>query len=574
MRRRDGARRAGGRPGAEGPAARALFLLLATENVLINYTSTAMNVALSALVRDLRTTLTGVQSVISLYALVVAAFLITGSKVGARYGYRRIFALGGGVFALGALITAFAPRLPFMLLGWSLLQGLGVALMLPALVAMLTGAFAGADRTRALSTLAMTSGIGAAAGPVVGGFITNYLSWRVSFLLGAGVTLVVAGLVRRTAEAGPVPVRAGGRRFDVLGVVLSTSGLALVVVATLFTGRYGLLKARQDFTVFGHTLLERGGLSPVVLLSGAGLVVLVAFAWWERHLVRSGGDPLVRVSVLRDRTVRTGTSTQLMQVLVPNGALFLVPVFLQTTLGFDALRCGIVLLPITVGLLVAAAPTARRVGQGRMSHRAAAMGSFVFMAAGCGAIAVLFSPQAQGLTAVGLALAPGILLVGIGRGMATTITDLIQSAPPPEEVSDVTGLSRTGSYLGGAFGVALAGALLTPALLYAFEAGVRDSGVLSSAQKQQATRTLEQQVQVTAASDDVLRAKATARGYTGAAADELVRINAQAREQALTVSVTGMAVLAFAGWLVARRIPPSLQPDRSSVASSPPGRDS
>ncbi|MFE0511041.1 MFS transporter [Streptomyces sp. NPDC058964] len=544
-----------------------MFFLLVAENLVINYTATAMNVALSALVGDLHTTLTGVQSAISLYALVVAAFLISGSKLGARYGYRRTFALGGGVFVLGALITASAPSLPFMLLGWSLFQGLGVALMLPALMAMITRTFAGAVRTKVLSTLAMTSGIGAAAGPVLGGLVTNYLTWRVSFLLGAVITLAVTWLIRYTVDAGPFPGRPG-QRFDACGVLLSTTGLVLLVVAALFAGRYGLLRARQDFVVLGHTLLERGGLSPVPLLSGMGLLILAAFAGWELRLVKNGRDPLVRVTVLRNRAVRTGISTQLMLILVPNGVLFLVPVFLQTTFGFSALHCGVVLLPISLGLMVAAPPTARRIGQGRMTHRAAAMGAFVCMAAGCVAVAVLFSPHAQGVAAVGLALAPGILLIGFGRGMATTLTDLVQSAPERDEVSDVTGLSYTAGYLGSSFGVALAGALMTTGLLYAFEAGVTDSSVLSAAQKELVTRTVQHQVQITAVSDDALRARAMSRGITGTAADGLVRINARAREQALTVSATGMAALAFGGWLLALRLPVPAGP----MTASGPGR--
>ncbi|WP_225832435.1 MFS transporter [Streptomyces sp. NK08204] len=554
MRWRDGARRTRGPVEGETPGARTLFLLLAVENLLINYTATAMNVALSALVADLRTTLTGVQAVISLYALVVAAFLITGSKLGARHGYRRIFVLGGGVFVLGALIASFTPSLPFMLVGWSVLQGLGVALMHPALMAMLTTAFTGAVRTKVLSTLAMTSGIGSAAGPLLGGLLTNYLTWRVSFLMAAAVTLAVTWLLRRTVDAGRFPGRTG-RRFDVLGVVLSTTGLILLDVAGLLAGRYGLLKARQDFVVLGHTLLERGGLSPVPVLSGTGLVVLAAFAGREWRLVTGGGDPLVRVQVLRNRTVRTGISTQIMQFVVSGGALFLVPVFLQTTLGFGALHSGVVLLPIALGLLLAARPAARRIGNGRMTHRAAAMGAFVCMGVGCGAVAALFSPHAQGVTAVGLALAPGILCIGLGRGMATTLTDLVQSAPEPDEVSDVTGLSYTAGYLGSSFGVALAGALMTGTLLYAFEAGVNDSHVLAARQKELVTRTLENQVQITAASDDALRAKLLSRGITGAASDELVRINGRARQRALTVSITGMAALAAVGWLTARRIP-------------------
>ncbi|MGW2641739.1 MFS transporter [Streptomyces sp. NPDC001348] len=546
-------------------AARTLFLLLAAENLVINYTATAMNVALSALVGDLRTTLVGVQSAISLYALVVAAFIISGSKLGTRHGYRRTFVRGGGLFVLGALVAASAPSLPFILLGWSLLQGLGVALMLPSLMAMLTKTFSGAVRTKVLSTLAMTSGIGAAAGPVLGGLVTNYLTWRVSFLLGAVFTLAVTWLIRRTGDAGAFPGRPG-QRFDVRGVLLSTTGLVLLVVSALFAGRYGLLRARQDFVVLGHTLLERGGLSPVPVLAGLGLLVLAAFAGWELRLVKSGRDPLIRVTVLRNRAVRAGIAAQLMLILVPNGMLFLVPVFLQTTFGFSALRCGVVLLPITLGLMTAAPATARRIARGRMTHRAASMGAFVCLGAGCVAVAVLFSPHAQGVTVVGLALAPGIYLVGLGRGMATALTDLVQSAPERDEVSDVTGLSYTAGYLGSSFGVALAGALMTTALLYAFEGGVRDSSALSTGQKELVTRSVQQQVQVTALSDDVLRAKARSRGITGTAADGLVRVNAHAREQALTVSATGMAALAAVGWLMSLRLP---VPARTTTSAGP-----
>lgn len=540
--------------GITSSAAKTLFFLLAAENLLINYTATAMNVALSALVRGLHTSLTGVQSAISLYALVVAAFLISGSKLGGRHGYRRAFVTGGGIFALGALISTLTPSLAFLLLGWSVLQGLGVALMLPSLMAMLTATFTGAVRTKVLSTLAMTSGIGAAAGPVLGGLITNYLTWRVSFLLGAAITLAVTWLIRYTVDAGPFPGRSV-RRFDAPGVLLSTTGLVLLVVAALSAGRYGLLRARQDFVVLGHALLERGGLSPVPVLLGTGVVVLAAFAGWELHLVKSGRDPLVHVTVLHNLTVRTGISTQLMLILVPNGMLFLVPVFLQTAFGFGALHCGVVLLPISLGLMAAAPPAARRIGQGRMTHRAAAMGAFVCMGVGCAAVAVLFSPRAQGLAAVGLALAPGILLIGLGRGLATTLTDLVQSAPDRDEVSDVTGLSYTAGYLGSSFGVALAGAFMATSLLYAFEAGVNDSRALPTAEKELVTRAVEHQVQITAVSDDALRAKARSRGITGPAADALVRINARARERALTVSAAGMAVLAVVGWLMALRLP-------------------
>ena len=263
MRGRNGARRFAG-PVGEGtpPAARTLFLVLAAENLLINYTATAMNVALSALIGDLHTTLTGVQSAISLYALVVAAFIISGSKLGTRHGYRRTFAIGGGIFVLGALITASAPSLPFMLLGWSVLQGLGVALMLPALMTMLTRTFAGAVRTRVLSLLAMTSGIGAAAGPVLGGLVTNYLSWRVSFLLGAVITLAVTWLMRYTVDAGPFP---GGRN-----TTFPPTRIALV-----FRPFFSILVSKLPFSanrVGGRIEARSPDSVPAMAPTGSGLV--------------------------------------------------------------------------------------------------------------------------------------------------------------------------------------------------------------------------------------------------------------------------------------------------------------
>lgn len=540
------------------PILTALFVPLALQNFLMTYNTSAMNVALSSIVEDLHTTLTGVQSAISLFALVIAAFLITCSKLGARHGYRWAFLLGARIFLVGTLLTAVGPNLAFMLVGWSLLQGVGVALMLPAMLSLLTDALTGPSRTKALTELGTIGGIGAAAGPLLGGLITHYLSWRVSFLMGAALTAAVLLLMRRTAEPGPrhAPVdQPVEQPFDVPGAVLSAAGFGLLVVATLLAGRYGLLRARADVELFGHTPLHRGGLSPVPLLAGAGLAVLVAFAAWERHLIRSGKDPLVRLSVLRDSTVRNGGLTQAMQYLVPTGALFLVPVFAQTTLGFDALRSGLMLLPTTLGLMLAAWAAGRLVAGRRITHRTAQMWSFLFMMGGCVLIVATFDPYERGVFSTGLAFAPGLALIGLGQGMATTVTDLIQSAPPPEEVGDVTGLSRSGAYLGSSLGVALAGAFMTMALLYSFEAGTDGSAVLRPEQKQLVKETLENHVQITAASDDAVRARLRSRGLAGASADELVRINAQAREHALAVAVTSMAVLSAGGLLAARRLP-------------------
>ncbi|MGQ4420134.1 MFS transporter [Streptomyces sp. SAS_269] len=420
----------------------------------------------------------------------------------------------------------------------------------PQLLGLLTGA----------ATLCMTAGIGAAAGPMLGGLITNYLGWRVSLLMEALINLAVVLFMRRTVAPGRTRAHPG-QRFDVLGALLSATGFGLLVVATLLAGRYGLLQNRQDFEVFGVTLLHRGGVSPVPLLAGIGLVILVVFAAWERHLIRRGGDPLVRLSVLRDRTVRVGTLTLVTQILVPTGVLLLVPVFLQTTVGFDAPRSGVTLIAVPVGLMVAAPAAAGLVANGRMTHRTAQMGAFLCMASGCALIAVMFDPHQREVTAMGLALAPGLLLVGVGRGLATTVTDLIQSAPPPEEVSDVTGLSRTAGYLGSSFQVALAGAFMATALLWPSRPGRTPAGSCRPA-RSLVKRTLDHQVQITAATDDAVRAKLASRDVTGTAADELVRVNARARGQALTVAALGMGAPALMGFALALRIPRAGGPGR------------
>ncbi|SMD20596.1 MFS transporter [Kibdelosporangium aridum] len=262
-----------------------MLFALATQQLLMAYDSTAMNVALSDIVKDLGTTLTGVQSAISLYALVMAALMISGSKLGSRHGYVRVFMAGAVIYGTGAVVTALSPNLPVMLLGWSLLEGVGAALVFPAILSIATARFDAATRTKALALIGVMAGVGAALGPIVGGVITRFLTWRVSFLMETVVTLLVVLLMRRVVEQrGPRP----GRAFDVLGAVLSALGFGLVVAATLAAGRYGVFAARDDLILFGRTVIVKGGVAPTVWLGVAGLCTLVAFGWWEHRRVVRG----------------------------------------------------------------------------------------------------------------------------------------------------------------------------------------------------------------------------------------------------------------------------------------------
>ncbi|MFI8992955.1 MFS transporter [Streptomyces sp. NPDC053542] len=536
--------------GAAGTAARTVLGVIATQQLLMAYDSTAMNVAVSDIVTDLGTTLTGVQSAISLYALVMAALMITGSKLGSRVGHLRMFTLGATVYGIGALVTALSPSLPVMLVGWSLLEGIGAALVFPAILSIATLAFTGAQRTRALTLVGAAAGAGAALGPVVGGLITKYLTWRVSFLMETVITAVAVVLVLRNRSLRRSPERAPRQPFDIVGVVLSAAGFGLIVLGTLLASRYGLLIAREEVTVLGRTVLDAGGPAPTVVLGVAGLLVLAVFGWWERRLVRGGRDPLVRLAVLRDRSIRVGSLALAVQFLVLAGLFFLVPVFVQTTLDYDALESGLTLLPSTVMLVLGSMAGARAVGEGRTTRKPLIVLGFLLIAAGTVLVAAAFDPDSSGLH-----IAPGLAVAGLGLGLCTLLPDLVQSAADEDVVSDVAGLSRSTSYLGQSLGVALAGALMIGVLLNTALDAVTDSPVLTSSQKGQAAQTLSHGVQATAVSDEQLRTALEKRGVTGASADELVRINTLARGDGLTAATAGMGVIALIGAGLTLRLP-------------------
>ncbi|HEX6469338.1 MAG TPA: MFS transporter [Streptosporangiaceae bacterium] len=535
-------RAAGGRD-----AGGVLLLALATQQLLMAYDSTAMNVAISDIVADLHTTLTGVQSAISVYALVMAALMITGSKLGTLHGHTRMFTLGAVIYGTGALITSLSPDLPVMLFGWSLLEGVGAALIFPAIFSIATTAYTGARRTRALAMVGAATGVGAALGPILCGLISTYLTWRVSFFMETLVTAAVIVLMRRALE----PRRAWpAESFDLVGVTLSALGFGLIVFATLLIGRYGFLLARKDVVAFGHTVLDEGDVAPTPVLAAAGLAVLVLFAWWERQRIRRGRDPLVRLAVLRNRTTRVGSEALAAQFLVTAGVLFLVPVFVQTTLDYDALESGLTLLPTTLALIVAAAIASRLVGAGRVGRKPLIVAGFLLIAAGSVVVAFTFDPDGSGLR-----LAPGLAVAGLGLGLCAILPDLVQSSATEDAVSDVAGLSRSASYLGQSVGVALAGALMVGVLVDSFGSGVRASAILGTDQKAAVQRTLDTQVQATAVSDGQLAAALRGRGVTGTAAADLVQINATARERGLTAAVLAMGLFALIGCGLALRLP-------------------
>ncbi|HEX8867628.1 MAG TPA: MFS transporter, partial [Lentzea sp.] len=381
------------------------ILPLALAQFIASYAATNMNVAISTIAHDLGTTISGVQTTITLFTLVMAALMVPGSKLTDIWGRRRCFVLGLAIYGAGALLAALAPGLGLLIVGYALLEGLGSALMIPPIYILATALAADkAQRARWFGVVSGAGGLGAAAGPLLGGLITSSFSWRASFLLQVLVVATIIVMARRL----PAPQR-HHRKFDVLGAVLSGAGMALVVFGALHTGWWSAV---------------------------AGVAVLALFAW---HIRRTP-EPLCEPKLFRDRTSNLGLSTQLVQWLVLQGTFFVLSVHLQQDEGLSAIETGLALLPATIGMLVTSA-LAGRFARKHPQNRLIRAG-FLLTIAG-----TLFVPH-------------GLFLIGAGIGiMLTASVNVVQSRWPDADQADVSGVSRAVSNLGSSLGVALLGSI-------------------------------------------------------------------------------------------------------------------
>ncbi|MBP2193053.1 MFS family permease [Nocardia goodfellowii] len=383
---------------------------------------------------DLDTTVHGVQLTITLFLLVMAALMIPGGKLTDRYGRKRCFVAGLVVYGCGALIAALAPALGVLMLGNSILEGIGTAMLIPPVYILATVLFTeSASRTRAFGAIMAMGGIGAAAGPLIGGLITTAISWRAAFLFQVLIVIVILISTRHIVD--PIPP-APKRPFDIRGAVWSATGLVLLVAGIL---------AADD------------GLWLTLALLAAGAVVLAIFFAGVRAAERAGREPLLSTRLFGDRTANLGLVTQNIQWLVLMGTSFVAAAYLQVARGYNAIETGVIFTAATAGMLatsLSAAWLARR-----WSRRTLIMGGFVLTVAG---IAVLLGLAEFALGPWGFA--PGLLLIGLGLGMMLTPSvDIVQSAFGEQLQGEISGLSRSVSNLGSAVGTALAGTILISA---------------------------------------------------------------------------------------------------------------
>lgn len=432
-------------------AARALVLPLALAQFVASYAASNMNVAISEIAKDLETTVIGLQTTITLFTLTMAALMIPGSKLTDIWGRKRCFVVGLVVYGTGATLAMLAQGLPLLMVGYSLLEGVGSALLIPPIYILVTVSFDDMKtRARYFGVVSGAAGLGAAAGPLIGGMITSAISWRASFLAQVVLVAWIILLARKIEESRP----ATRPSFDVLGAVLSAVGLMLVVTGFLSTSTYGWGASRADFTIGSTVIIPEGSPALVWYLLALGALFFAAFYLHIRSAEKEGRDPLLHTRLFRNRTANLGLGTQLVQWLTMQGTFFVVSVFLQQIRGYSPIQTGLMLSPATAGILLSAA-SAERFAR-RRSQRWLIVAGFGVTSVGM-MLLLLFTGEDSSI----LSFVPGLLLIGIGVGaMLTSSVNVVQSAFPEHDQGDISGLSRSVSNLGSSLGTALAGSVL------------------------------------------------------------------------------------------------------------------
>jgi EmrB/QacA subfamily drug resistance transporter len=516
--------------GEESSGSTLLAVLLSMAMFVLVVDTSLMNVSISAVVHDLDATASGVQSAIALEALVSAAFILIGGKLGDLFGRKRAFILGLLGYAAGALAMTLAQSLLPIIIFWAIVGGLGASLLLPAMQSLIHGNFQGTMQRKAYALVGAAAAIAAAIGPLLGGFITTYLSWRVAF---GGEVVIIAIVLFGTRLVHDVPYT-GDRGVDVVGAILSALGMGGVVLGIL--------------------VWQEGGESVAALIA-VGLVALGSFAWWLLHRKREGKPALVDPSLFESKYFRLGISSQTLQQIALGGMMIALPIFLQMVLEYNALEAGLSLAPLSLSMFVVALYAGRKLG-GHSPSKIIRIG-FLLLALGV-AVLIPIVPRADS----GWAMAVPLLLAGCGLGLLVSQLNNYTLAPIEEErVSEAAAVNSAGGSFGLSFGLAFAGAIMLASLSLLFTHMANSSAVLSPTEKDRVSSALEKNAEVmtNAHLDELL---------VGQPADvkaEILHINTKARPRALQIALLIPLLAALLGLFQSFRMTrlPDLEPSEA-----------
>lgn len=517
---------------------RLVLLVLAASQFLMVLDAAVMNVSISQLVADFDTDVTTIQAIITLYALVMAALFMTGGKLGDVFGRRRIFVIGHVVYAGGSLLTALSWSVGALALGWSVLEGIGAAMVLPALAALVAGNFEGRERAAAYGALGGVAGAAIAVGPILGGWVTEELTWRLVFagevVIATAIVLAAPRVLRDAPREGEAPA------IDWVGAVLSALGIGLIVYGVLKASTWGWLAPRDS-------PIEPFGFSLTPFVVAAGFVLLAAFRAWERRREERDRSPLVHFALLRRPVLRSGLTTFLGQNVVLMGVFFAIPLYLQIVQGFNALETGIRMLPTSVALFVTALIGSKLAT--RFSPRAIVRAGFLCLLAASMFLLATIEPEIDS-TEFGIAMA----VLGVGMGLVVSqLGNVVQSAVEEDDRSEAGGLQYTAQQLGSSLGTALIGAIVISGLLVAFTTNVTDDARISQSVQDQVSVRLESSVSFVDTA--TVEASAEEAGVSPAETDALVDGYADAQLKALKLGILACAFIALGSLLATRNLP-------------------
>jgi MFS family permease len=540
--------------GAKSSGPTIVLVTLAAAQFLMTLDTSVMNVAIATVAKDVNTTVSGIQTAITLYTLVMAALMITGGKIGALIGRKRAFSIGCVIYGAGSLTTSLAKSLGVLIFGWSFLEGVGAALILPAVVALVAANFPAEARSRAYGLVMAAGAIAVAVGPLIGGLFTTYWSWRYVF---AGEVLIVIAILilsRRIHDEPP-----GERpKLDLVGVALSAAGLGLAVFGVLRSSSWGWVQPKGSAP-------SLWGLSLTVWFVLGGVFLLWLFFEWERRREDVGKEPLIKLEMLKVPQLKAGLRMFMFQYFVQSGVFFVVPLFLSVALGLSAIDTGIRILPLSITLLIAAAGIPRFLPD--VSPRRVVRLSLLAMFAGV--VVLLASIDANASASI---VTVPLLLLGAGiGGLASQLGSVTVSAVPDSQAPEVGGLQNTATNIGASLGTALAGSVLLAVLSAAFLTGLSQHPDVSKRVSNEASVQLVNGIPFV--SDADLRAALEDARIPPAQVDAIVDVNANARLEALQASllvIAGVALLAlfFAGGIPTRQ--PTTAPPEPESDPDPP----
>lgn len=507
--------------------------------------TTIMNVSISTLIEDFDTNVTTVQAAITLYALVMASFMITGGKVGDIIGRKKAFRIGLVVYGTGSLLTSISPTMAVLFLGWSILEGFGATLVMPAIQTLVTSNYSGKDRAFAYGIIGGIVAGAIALGPIIGGWLTTWYTWRLAFAGEVVIVLIVLFLSRNILDA---PLETEERpKLDIIGTILSALGMGLIVFGVLLAGTYGWWKARQPFYI-GGIEISLFGLSPTPVFILAGVIILLIFALWERRMVSLRKMPLIRLDVLRDRGVTSGIFVQMVQTLLFGGFLFSMALFFQIALGLNAMQTGFLYLPLSIPLLIASLAASRL--SARIAPKLIIQVGLLVLIAG-----LLLAIATINVEVKGLGLLTGFALIGIGGGViASQVMNLVLSQVVPERTSETAALMSASQNLGMSIGTALMGSLVIAGLVVGATAFIDDSAVIPEDLKPSVVSAVEENARFL--SDEELQA--VLKDAPPDLTQEILRINETARIQGIKASLWGLVIFAIFGMIVSIFLPPEI----------------